>query len=337
MKKLLVIVLALLLLVGCTPAAPTTTTRQPSTTVTQPTTTPTTVPVTQPTTVPETTAPETTLPPTTAPEIVGCGGHETDPYEGVTKDEFYADYEVACCYIDAQYRSQHGFLSGLLELPDGNVPHAEYQPMTDGAYIHNTASCYEDDGNTYIIVDGYGVEVLRIYKGGGYITLEEVAAYMYAFGGSAENIPANYSANKKGSPSESIWGEYLRLNHTNFNYNPVKYPYEPELPNILGSENGQLQYFEMDIGTAGYNNGTRISRGMQRLVYARRDVNGNGVFETDEVYVFFTHNHYNDFTEYLNYYDGWGETFGNHTGGGTGDPTPYVPVIYADLTAAHIN
>ena len=89
--------------------------------------------------------------------------------------------------------------------------------------------------------------------------------------------------------------------------------------------------YEMDIGGAGYNDGHSISRGALRLVYARKDLNGNGVFETNEVYVFFTHNHYHDFTEFLNYFGGWGETFGDHTGGGTGNPTPYVPVTYATL------
>lgn len=329
MKKLLVLLLVLLMLVGCTPAAQTATTQQP-TTAAQPSATPTTVP--SQTTVPESTVPETTVPPTTAPEVVGCGGHETDPYEGMTKAEFYSDYDVACCYTDAQYRSQHGFLSGLLELADATVPHADYQPMNGDRYIHFTGDFYTDGGNTYIIVDGYGTEVLRIYKGGGYISLGEVAAYMYAFGGSAQNIPANYSDNKKTSPSSSIWGEYLRVNHTNFNYNPTKYPYEPALPNILGSEGGTLQYFEMDIGGTGYNNGSKIDRGTLRLVYARNDLNGDGIYSQDEVYVFFTHNHYHDFTEYLNYYGGWGATFGNYTGGGTGNPTPYVPVYYSNLS-----
>lgn len=322
MKKLWILLLAALILCGCA-KTPTPTTTLPTTTVAQPTTVP-------PTTVPESTPP-ITFPQPTEPEISGCGGHETDPYEGMSKDEFYADYDVACCYVDARYRSQHGFLSGLLELPDGTIPRADYQPMVGLQYIHLTDDFYADDGNTYILVDGDGNEVLRIHKGGGYISLNEVAAYMYAFGGSADNIPANYSANKKADPESSIWGEYLRLNHTNFKFNPTKYPYEPALPNILGDGDGKLQYFEMDIGGAGYNDGSRISRGTYRLVYARNDLNGNGVYEQNEVYVFFTHNHYHDFTEYLNYYGGWGVTFGDHTGGGTGNPTPYVPVFYGDL------
>lgn len=320
MKKCLLLLCVLLLLSGCTQAHPTTQAPLPTTTIEQ-------IVTTAPT-VPATTVPATTVPETTAPEATGCDGHATDPYADMTKAEFYADYEVACCYVDAQYRSAHGFLSGLLELPDGTVPHGAYQPMDGEQYVHFVGNFYTDDGNTYIVVDGYGVEVLRIHRGGGYITLDEVAAYMYAFGGSAQDIPANYSADKKTKPSNSIWGEYLRVNHTEFKYNPSKYPYEPELPNIKGAPNGQLQYYEMDIGTAGYNNGSSITRGAYRLVYARYDVNGNGVIETNEVYVFYTHNHYHDFTEYLNYYGGWGVTFGDETGGGISVPTPYVPVTY---------
>ena len=103
----------------------------------------------------------------------------------------------------------------------------------------------------------------------------------------------------------------------------------------------------MDIGTTGtatpgyapklYNNGSSITRGAARLVYTREDLNGNGIIEQGEVFVFYTHNHYNDFTQYLNYYGGWGETFGNVTGGGVFDsktacnPTPYPQVVYAPI------
>ena len=66
-------------------------------------------------------------------------------------------------------------------------------------------------------------------------------------------------------------------------------------------------------------------------------MNRNGIYEQDEVYVFYTHNHYNDFREYLNYYGGWGQVFGNETGGGeysskyNCNPTPYVPTAYKDF------
>ena len=267
----------------------------------------------------------------------------SDPYESMSKEEFYANYKPATSHQDALYRSKHGFLSGSLDVPGQYAVEANYQPKENGKYIRNTSTYYLDNGNTYVVVDGYGNEVIRIYKGGAYITLEEVAAYMYAFGGSSDNLPANYSSKKSTKVQNSIWGEYLRVNHSYFLGNTDKYPYEPELPNISGC-GGELQYYEMDIGTTGtvtpgrtsgiYNNGSSIQRGAARLVYARQDLNGNGTYEQNEVYVFYTHNHYNDFREYLNYYGGWGEMFGNVTGGGVFDsksqcnPTPYVNTGY---------
>lgn len=288
--------------------------------------------------------PQHTTPETTAPavsEIHDCG--TADPYVGMNKEAFYEDYTPACCYTDARFRSKHGFLSGSLEVPGQYAVEADYRPMENGKYVRNTDNYYLDNGNTYVVVDGDGYEVMRIYRGGGYITLEEVAAYMYAFGGEHGSLPANYSTKKKATPDQSIWGEYLRLNHSYFIGNTKKYPYEPELPNISGC-GGDLQYFEMDIGTTGtatpgykpqpYIQNGSVHRGAARLVYARQDLNGNGIYETDEVYVFYTHNHYNDFREYLNYYGGWGEMFGNVTGGGeyssksNANPTPYVPTAY---------
>lgn len=259
-----------------------------------------------------------------------------DPYIGVSRTDFYANYTRATSYEDAQYRSKHGLMSGSITVPGQYFNRASYQPTSGGSYLHNSKNSYADNGNTYIIVDGNGNEVMRIYRGGAYITLEEVAAYMYAFGGSGD-MPANYSSKKSAKPANSMWGQYLRANHSRYSNNNSKYPYEPRLP-------GDMQYYEMDIGTTGtstpgysakeYNNGYSITRGAARLVYARRDLNGNGTYEQGEVYVFYTHNHYNDFTEYLNYYGGWGETFGNITGGGTFDsktncnPTPYVECIW---------
>ncbi len=275
-----------------------------------------------------------------------------DPYYGMSKEEFYADYTPACCNQDALNRSKHGLLSGLLEVPGQFALEAEYRPWSEGKFLRNTAAIYLDSGNTYVVMDGRGNEVLRIHRAGGYITLEEVAAYMYAFGGAEGSLPANYTSKKDGKPNSSPWGEYLRLNHSRFIGDTERYPYEPELPNISGC-GGLLNYYEMDIGTTGtttpgykpkpYINGESIARGAARLVYARQDLNGNGIYENDELYVFYTHNHYNDFREYLNYYGGWGEVFGNETGGGeysgktNVNPTPYVQTGYADFFNVNTN
>lgn len=274
-----------------------------------------------------------------------CSHGDEDPYQNISKAEFYANYTTACCNQDATYRSKHGFLSGSLEVPGQYAEESTNRPVAEDKFIRNTATVYLDNGNTYVVIDASGNEVMRIHKAGGYITLEEVAAYMYAFGGDG-TIPANYTSKKKGKPNSSIWGEYLRVNHSYFMGDTDKYPYEPELPDISGC-GGSLRYYEMDIGTTGtetpgyaakpYIQGNKINRGAARLVYARQDLNGNGIYENNEVYVFYTHNHYNDFREYLNYYGGWGEMFGNVTGGGeyssktNANPTPYVPTAYADF------
>ena len=268
-----------------------------------------------------------------------------DPYVGVDADEFYANYSPATSYEDAHYRTQHGLLSGTLGVQDQEPTISDYQPTSNGKFIRNNEYLFSEDGNTYYVVDCYGEIVMEIYKGGAYIMLEEVAAYVFAFG----EPPANQTSSKDMSPTSSKWGKHLRLNHTHFSGNTSKYPYEPVLPNISGC-GGSVKYYEMDIGTTGtdcdpsytaalYNNGYSITRGAARIVYTYSDLNGNRIIDLDERYVFYTYNHYNDFQEYLNYYGGWGEMFGNITGGGTisskynYNPTPYVAVVHSSLKA----
>ena len=221
-------------------------------------------------------------------------------------------------------------------VPDEAPTLASYQPKENDFFIRNTSYYYNDDYNTYYIVDGYGNVVDHVFKGGAYITLEEVCAYLLAFG----DVPVNYVSGKSLKPTYSAWKEYLRLNNTYFSCDTEKYPYEPLLPGT-----GQIyDYYEIDLGTTGttcdpyyqaklYNNGTSITRGAARIVYTRYDVDGNNIVDPDERYVFYTYNHYNDFQEYLNYEGGFGQMFGNITGGGQlssdekYNPTPYVDVI----------
>lgn len=268
-----------------------------------------------------------------------------DPYEDMSRVDFYSAYTPATSYTDAINRAKHGFMAGDIETPCPSPTYSSYMPTQNGAYIRNTSSIYEDDGNTYVVLDSYGNVYKKIYKGGGYITLEDVAAYVLAF----NDIPANYDEDKSPSVTQSIWGKYLRANYSNFSGNTRSYPYEPELPNISGC-GGSFQYKELDIGTTGtdtgggyavreYNNGTSIVRGAARIVHTSYDKNGNKQIDIDERFVFYTYNHYNDFQEYLNYYGGWGEMFGNITGGGilssktNYNPTPYVATVKKDLAS----
>ena len=252
-------------------------------------------------------------------------------------------HEFAKSRQEALERAEKGIPAGSVTVPDQAPALSEHRPMKDGKYILNTASNFIDE-DTYAVVDAYGNEVFRVYRGGGYIALEEVAAYVYAFG----DVPANYEEGKNMEPENSIWGEFLRLNHTKFSGDTKNYPYEPKLPNISGC-GGELRYYEIDIGTTGtdcddsfivktYNDGQSITRGAARIVYGKYDLDKDGVYEFGEHHVFYTYNHYNDFQEYLNYYGGWGEMFGNVTGGGElsskkkYNPTPYVEVVREELT-----
>ena len=270
---------------------------------------------------------------------------ENDPYANVSANEFYANYSPAKSEEDAYFRSLHGFMSGSLETPNQAPTISTYQPMYNGKYVRNNEMLLSSDGKTYTVVDAYGNNAFDVFKSGAYITLEEVAAYVYAFG----TYPANYTTSKNESPLGSIWGEYLRLNHTSFSGDTSRYPYEPKLPNISGC-GGNLNYYEMDIGTTGtdcdpsysaeiYNDGYTITRGAARIVYGKNDLDKDGDFEIGEFHVFYTYNHYNDFQEYLNYEGGWGEMFGNITGGGTisskydYNPTDYVEVEFTSLTS----
>ena len=285
----------------------------------------------------------------------GSGGEDivipADKYKNMTAEEFYSDYEPAVSYLDAILRSAEGFMSGDITTPDQAPITPSHVPMSGGKYVRNSSTYFSDGGYSYTVVDGRGNEVLKVYKGGGYITLEEVAAYVYAFG----EVPPNYDSDKDcdyvSESSKSEWGKYLRLNDSKFSGSTAKYPYEPELPNISGC-GGTYQYYEIDIGTTGtdcdpkysavlYNNGTRIDRGAARIVYVKYD-GSRRITDPTERYVFYTYNHYNDFQEYLNYYGGWGEKFGNITGGGTisskynYNPTPYVEVERGDFSAVTV-
>ena len=260
---------------------------------------------------------------------------DRDPYANISKEEFYENYTPSTSYMDSYYRTQHGLLSGMLQTPTPAPTVSEYRPENGGKLVRNTDMIYLNGGNTYVVCDAWGNEVFRVHKGGAYITLEEVAAYMFAFGGSSSSLPANYSPNKKTSPTTSIWEEHLRVNHTSFSGDSSKYPKEPSLPNIRGN-GGSLSYYEMDIGTHTYNNGNKITRGACRIVYGRYDLNRNGKYESGELHLFYTYNHYEDFQEYLNYYNGWGDIFGwDSREAGSSKPSPYKKTAYygmADYT-----
>lgn len=266
----------------------------------------------------------------------------SDPYENVNKEEFYQNYHKATSYMDAYYRTSHYLLSGTDYLDSQKPTLSAYQPKEGSKFIRNSSAIYSADKKTYYIQDEKGNIVDKIYESGAYITLDEVAPYLMAF----NDIPKNYITSRPSTPKGNPWGKYMRGNHSAFSGSTSKYPYEPVLPNISGC-GGTFKYYEVDFGTTGtdcdptyqakpYNDGNKITRGAARLVYARYDDKGNDL-DVNQKYVFYTYNHYNDFQEYLNYKGGFGQIFGNITGGGklssteSFNPTSYNDVIFKNL------
>ena len=244
-----------------------------------------------------------------------------DPYTNVSKTSFYKDYTKATSYEDAYYRSKHGLMSGDIEPQD-------YLPISLGIknndkYVRFSTATYvlSPDGDYLAYVENNFTEFNIIYFCGAYTSLNEVGAYLLAFGDVPVN--SNYHKSKGKSDCISTWGEYGRLNNSTFSGNTSKYPYEPLLPTITS-----VTFHETDFGTQGnytlknddlgtvynqsvYNDGKYITRGAARFVFTY----DKSVTKIDDRYVFYTYNHYNDFQEYLNYHDGWGKRFGNESAG----------------------
>ena len=256
-----------------------------------------------------------------------------DPYLLVNKTEFYADsYTAAWCYEDSYYRTKHHLLSGD-NAPQNHAPSAT--PLRDGNQnIAVTTATYiltpDGDFLGYIVNDFYGEQQI-IYYGAGYTSLEEVAAYLLAFG----EVPANsdYAKGSSGKKqSVADWGVFGRVNVGNFRNTGSST--EPKLP-------GSASYLETDFGTAGgytvgnrtqtaYNNGTTITRGTARFVF----VPITSAKSIDSRYVFYTYNHYNDFQQYLNYKGGWGTRFGNESAGNSYSTAGKTPTAYPLVSLA---
>ncbi len=254
----------------------------------------------------------------------------SDPYTDVDVDAFYSDYKPATSYQDSVYRTSHHLMSGSISSQTQRPNLASYQPSYQGKYIRNATTYFNDDKTSYCLVDSAGNYVSTIYKGGGYITLNEVACYLYAFG----DIPANYVSGKGTSPKNNPWGKYLVLNHSFFNDDNTHWLYEPDLPDAWNNNkktSGTKKYYEIDIATTGtyeysgnyriseYNDGSSINRGGSRIVYTKTFKGDIEMPDPNDRYVFYTYNHYNDFSEFLNYAGGYGSLFGNLSGGGTLD------------------
>jgi len=260
-----------------------------------------------------------------------------DPYSQIdTKNERTAfhnqNYTRATSYEDAMYRTNHFLISGdVKDTPEeaaytiNHFPNRRYKSLAayridEGQYEYNPDLSFK----SYTINNLEGKNK-DIYYGAAYVTLEDVAAYLFAFA----EAPANWKSSKSTSVSTN-WDVYERANNSYFSANTDDYMYEPDVPrtDFDGERSGEgiYKYYEIDFGytqvdwtlgytnyKAPYNNGNKITRGPVRFVYTARDTEDNVGAQhipLEHRHVFLTYNHYNDFVEYLNYENGWGVPFG---------------------------
>lgn len=269
-----------------------------------------------------------------------------DPYENVDIDEFYKNYTISNSYIDSYYRSKHKLLSGEYIVEDGSLPSKENNLIDEetGLYYKNSKVRYEVNDNNELL--SFTINTLdgndyKIYKGGIYVSLNDVAAYLFAF----NELPINYLAGTSKKDKTKVveeYGEFGRLNFKNYS-GPSEYKYQYE-PYLCGQEDDTIFYKEIDYGANSgeheyFSYGKTTSRQIFRFLLGNSlDSSYTKPTSINERYVYYTYNHYNDFSEYLNYYNGFGKVFGNETAGNaynqynsSNPPTKYEKTIFKNF------
>lgn len=157
------------------------------------------------------------------------------------------------------------------------------------------------EGNHYA---GHLVKTLS--KGTYYTSYDDVAAYWQAFG----EMPANYmcadgddSSGYQATKNKAYvaYGTSARLW---FTYHRTSgYMNQVPVYNTYGDGSNKATYFEIDISTnwSSYSG----NRGAERLMAMPYGLTEYG----DVPVIFHTTDHYDTFTEYLNYSSGWGTSF----------------------------
>lgn len=191
-----------------------------------------------------------------------------------------------------------------------------------------------------------------IFNGGAYFTLNQLAAYTVGFGALPPNQDYDKYEAMQDISSEK-WYKYGRVNR-GFYDGPVKDKYAYETW-FVGMEKKDINYTETDFGNSVYyndneydpqykqmpyvknidgkykiNSGTPGDRGVLRLCFTSAFENimpkphkaAHGTDDTNNNFqnqyykrAYYTFNHYNDWSEFLNYEDGWTDIYGNMTRG----------------------
>ena len=165
--------------------------------------------------------------------------------------------------------------------------------------------------------------VMTITKATDCLTAEQVAEYYVSF----RALPPNYFSSTSAALN---YGKNGRVVSTYTSGATHTYDYTVKLGTWNVTSGGTYYEFDIDL-TGSYNTGSSISRGSGRVVAI---VDGITDYGSDPV-CYFTEDHYADFKEYYNFYQGWSPLFAgvyNKSGSYENSPTttlerPSVPTV----------
>ena len=143
------------------------------------------------------------------------------------------------------------------------------------------------------------------------LNAEQAAEYYVSF----RSFPPNYF----GSTDQAVsYGKNGRVVNTYYSGGYHTYDYTVKLGTWNVPSDGAYYEFEIDL-TGNYNNGTRINHGAGRLVVIADGIKEYG----SEPVCYYTTDHYADFKEYYNFYQGWSPLFaGVYNKSGSYENTP---------------
>jgi hypothetical protein len=147
------------------------------------------------------------------------------------------------------------------------------------------------------------------------LTPEEVAEYFVSY----RSFPPNYFAAEEAAMA---YGTKGRMVSTYYSGSRHSYDYTVKLGTFNVTSGGAYYEFDIDL-TGRYNTGTSISRGAGRVVVV---VDGIKDYGSDPV-CYYTSDHYADFKEYYNFYQGWSPLFaGVYNKSGTHENVPSATI-----------
>jgi hypothetical protein len=143
-----------------------------------------------------------------------------------------------------------------------------------------------------------GTKITTIAQDSDCLNYQDVCLYYEAF----RQFPPNYKSSKAAAVAYGLNGRYVST------YSKASYHSDNDYTEKLGTFNDESAgyYYELDIDLDGtYNDGRSITRGAGRVVIVADGLTDYGT----EPVCFYTYDHYADFVEFYNFYQGWSPLF----------------------------